>query len=79
MEGWTDTTRNTFHLELADVKRDISRAGHDDLPDALEAGYLDEEAGLQSYSIFEKDIHVFGSLQVDDPTALEEAIGPVTR
>lgn len=68
-------TRMAFHIELADVNRDDSRAGHDAVSDALEAGYLDEEAGLQSYGIFEKDGHVFGSLQVDDPTALEGAIG----
>lgn len=67
--------RMAFHLELADAKRDDSRAGHDDVSDALEAGYLDEEAGLQSYSIFEKDGHEFGSLQVEDPAALAEAIG----
>lgn len=67
-------TRIAFHLELSDGNRDAYREAHEDVPAALEAAYLDEEAGLQAYSLFEKDGHVFGYLEVEDPDALHEAV-----
>lgn len=67
--------RIAFHLELYDGNRDAYREAHEDVPEALEEAYLDEEAGLQAYSLFEKDGHVFGYLTVEDPVALDEAVG----
>ncbi|MBV0901324.1 L-rhamnose mutarotase [Haloarcula salina] len=66
--------RIAFHLEIADGKRDAYRAKHENVPDALEAAYLESDAGLETYSVFEKDGHVFGFMEVEDPDVIQEVM-----
>ena len=63
--------RIAFHLEIVDGKRDEYREKHENVPEALESAYLDSEAGLETYSVFEKDGHVFGYMEVEDPSVIE--------
>lgn len=58
--------RIAFHLEIVDGKRDAYREAHQSVPDALEKAYLTSGAGLESYSVFESDGHVFGYMKVED-------------
>jgi L-rhamnose mutarotase len=62
--------RIAFHLEIQDGQREAYREEHEDVPEALEAAYCDAGAGLERYSVFERDGHVFGFLEVEDPTAI---------
>jgi L-rhamnose mutarotase len=64
--------RIAFHLEIQDGKRDEYRDWHDRVPEALEEAYLDSGAGLETYSVFEKDGHVFGFMEVDDPETIKD-------
>ncbi|EMA59690.1 L-rhamnose mutarotase [Halorubrum lipolyticum] len=66
--------RIAFHLEIRDGKREEYRAKHENVPEALESAYVDSDAGLQTYSVFEKDGHVFGFMEVDDPEAIREVM-----
>jgi len=66
--------RIAFHLEIADGKRDAYREKHENVPDALEAAYLESDAGLETYSVFEKDGHVFGFMEVEDPDVIQEVM-----
>lgn len=66
--------RIAFHLHIKDGKREEYREEHQDVPDALESAYLDSEAGIETYSVFEKDGHVFGFLELDDPDVLKEVM-----
>lgn len=63
--------RIAFHLEIQEGMREEYREEHRTVPEALEEAYLDSGAGLETYSVFEKDGHVFGYLEVDDPAAIE--------
>lgn len=67
--------RQAFHIRIVDGKRDEYIEAHENVPEALEAAYLDNDAELKRYSIFEADGHVFGYLEVEDPDALDESIG----
>ncbi|RDI71954.1 L-rhamnose mutarotase [Halopelagius longus] len=58
--------RIAFHLEIADGKREAYREKHEDVPEALEEAYLTSGAGLETYSVFEKDGHVFGYMELED-------------
>ncbi|WP_123537654.1 L-rhamnose mutarotase [Halosimplex salinum] len=64
--------RIAFHLEIQDGKRDDYREWHDRVPEELERAYLDSDAGLETYSVFETDGHVFGFMELDDPEAIKE-------
>jgi L-rhamnose mutarotase len=66
--------RIAFHLRIADGKRDDYREKHEDVPEKLESAYLDSDAGLETYSVFEKDGHVFGYMEVEDPDVIEEVM-----
>ncbi|MFB6075496.1 MAG: L-rhamnose mutarotase [Haloarculaceae archaeon] len=66
--------RIAFHLEIEDGQRAAYRREHEDVSDALEAAYLDADAGLEAYSVFEKDGHVFGFMAVEDPEAIKEVM-----
>ena len=66
--------RIAFHLEIQDGKRDDYRREHEDVPEALERAYLDSDAGLETYSVFEKDGHVFGFMEVEDPSIIQEVM-----
>ena len=73
----TDThgvPRIAFHLRIREGKRDEYRDHHEDVPEALERAYLDSDAGLETYSVFEKDGHVFGYMEVDDPDAIRDVM-----
>lgn len=67
--------RIAFHLEIRDGQRDDYREEHENVPDALESAYLDSDAGLETYSVFEKDGHVFGYMEVEDPDVIYEVMG----
>ena len=64
--------RIAFYHEVAEGKRDEYREIHEDVPDDLEAAY--RSAGLEQFSLFEKDGFVFGYVEVVDPTALMETM-----
>lgn len=66
--------RIAFHLTIKDGKREAYRETHQAVPDALERAYLESDAGLETYSVFEKDGHVFGFMEVEDPTAIKDVM-----
>jgi len=66
--------RIAFHIRIADAQPETYRSEHEDVPEALESAYLDSDAGLETYSVFEKDGHVFGFMELDDPDAIEEVM-----
>jgi L-rhamnose mutarotase len=66
--------RIAFHLQIRDGKRDEYREEHEDVPEALESAYLDSDAGLETYSVFETDGHVFGYMEVEDPEVIYEVM-----
>ncbi len=63
--------RIAFHLRIRPGQIDAYREAHERVPDALERAYLDSDAGLETYSVFERDGHVFGYMELDDPGAIE--------
>jgi L-rhamnose mutarotase len=63
-----------FHLKIADGQREAYREAHEDVPEWLEEAYLSSDAGLETYSIFESDGHVFGFLELDDPEAIQDVM-----
>lgn len=63
--------RIAFHLRIKEGKREAYRQEHEDVPDALESAYLDSGAGIETYSVFEKDGHVFGFMEVADPEKIK--------
>jgi L-rhamnose mutarotase len=66
--------RIAFHLRIQDGKRAAYREEHEDVPAALESAYLDSDAGLETYSVFEADGHVFGYMEVEDPEVIREVM-----
>ena len=64
--------RIAFHLRISEGKRAEYREEHEDVPAALEEAYLDSGAGLETYSVFEKDGHVFGFMEVENPEVIKE-------
>lgn len=66
--------RIAFHLKIADGQREAYREAHEDVPEWLEEAYLDSDAELETYSVFEQDGHVFGFMELEDPEAIEEVM-----
>lgn len=66
--------RIAFHLRIQEGKRDEYRTEHEAVPTALERAYLDSGADLETYSVFEKDGHVFGYMEVEDPSVIEDVM-----
>jgi len=66
--------RIAFHLHIQDGKREEYREEHENVPEALEDVYLESGAGLETYSVFEKDGHVFGFMEVENPNAIRDVI-----
>ncbi|ELZ28077.1 hypothetical protein C474_16289 [Halogeometricum pallidum JCM 14848] len=66
--------RIAFHLRIEDGRIDEYRKKHQNVPEALEAAYLDSDAGLETYSVFEKDGHVFGYMEVEDSETIREVM-----
>jgi len=66
--------RIAFHLEIVDGQREAYREEHEDVPEALEAAYLESDAGLETYSVFETDGHVFGYMELENPEAIEDVM-----
>jgi L-rhamnose mutarotase len=66
--------RIAFHIEIREGKRENYREAHEDVDDALERAYLESEAAIETYSVFEGAGHVFGYLEVEDPQALREVM-----
>ena len=66
--------RIAFHLRIRDGEREAYRTEHENVPEALEEAYLNSGAGIETYSVFEGDGHVFGYLEVEDPERIEEVM-----
>ena len=66
--------RIAFHLEIADGKREAYREMHENVPDALEEAYLSSRAGIESYSVFERNGHVFGYMEVENPAIIRRVM-----
>ena len=66
--------RIAFHLTIQDGQREAYREEHEDVPEALVEAYLSSDAGIERYSCFEKDGHVFGFLEVKDPAAIKHVM-----
>jgi len=66
--------RIAFHLRIEEGKREEYRKEHEDVPTALEEAYLGSGAGVETYSVFEKDGHVFGYMEVKDPSDIREVM-----
>lgn len=66
--------RIAFHIELREGMSDAYRDLHREVPEELEEAYLESEARLESYSIFERDGHVFGFLEAEDPERMREVM-----
>lgn len=66
--------RIAFHLEIEDGQREAYRTEHEDVPDALEEAYLESDAGIETYSVFEKDGHVFGYLELENPEVIRDVM-----
>lgn len=66
--------RIAFHLRIKDGQREEYRTKHENVPEALESAYLDSDAGLQTYSVFEKDGHVFGFMEVEGPDVIRDVM-----
>ena len=66
--------RIAFHLEIEDGQREAYRTEHEDVPDALEEAYLDSDAGIETYSVFEADGHVFGYLELENPEVIQDVM-----
>ncbi len=61
--------RIAFQLQIAEGKRDDYREAHEAVPEWLETAYLDSDAQIERYSVFEADGTVFGVLELEDPEA----------
>lgn len=66
--------RIAFHLRIRDGKCEVYREEHENVPKELESAYLDSDAGLETYSVFEKDGHVFGYMEVENPEVIYEVM-----
>jgi len=66
--------RIAFHHRIREGERERYREEHREVPEALERAYLDCGAGLETYSVFERDGHVFGYMEVEDPAAIREVM-----
>ena len=66
--------RIAFHLEIQEGQREAYREKHEAVPEELERAYLESGTGLETYSVFEKDGHVFGFMELDDPEAIREVM-----
>lgn len=66
--------RIAFHLQIKDGQRDEYREKHENVPESLEEAYLGSGARLETYSIFEKDGHVFGFMEVEDPDVIKDVM-----
>lgn len=66
--------RIAFHLRIKDDKRDDYRDAHENVPEDLERAYLESDAELETYSVFEKDGHVFGYMETGNPEAIREVM-----
>lgn len=66
--------RIAFHLRIQDGQHESYRTEHEDVPAALEDAYLNSGASLETYSVFEKDGHVFGFMEVEDPSIIQDVM-----
>lgn len=66
--------RIAFYHKIKDGKREQYRELHEDVSGDLEQAYLESGAGLETFSLFEKDGLVFGYMEVDDPEKIKEAM-----
>lgn len=66
--------RIAFHLHIEHGQREQYREEHGNVPEVLEEAYLESGAGLETYSVFEKDGHVFGFMKVEDPDVIRDVM-----
>ncbi len=57
----THMARVAFHLKIRDGKGTEFRKEHEHVPEQLERAYLNSDAGLKTYSVFERNGHVSDS------------------
>ncbi|RRJ33822.1 L-rhamnose mutarotase [Halocatena pleomorpha] len=62
--------RIAFHYRIEEGQRAAYRTEHENVPTELESAYLDSAAGVEAYSVFEKDGHVFGYMEVEEPEVI---------
>ena len=66
--------RIAFHLKIRDGKREAYRDAHQNVPDTLEEAYRSSGAEIEAYSVFERNGHVFGYLEVEEPERIQQAM-----
>ena len=66
--------RIAFHLKIVNGEREVYREEHEAVPEALEEAYLSSNAGLERYSCFEGDGHVFGYMEVENPDVIKRVM-----
>jgi L-rhamnose mutarotase len=66
--------RIAFHITLREGKSEDYRELHRNVPEELEAAYLESDAGLETYSIYEGDGHVFAYLECEDPEEMRRVM-----
>jgi len=66
--------RIAFHLRIREGQRAAYREKHENVPEALEEAYLGSDAGIEVYSVFEHDGHVFGYMELANPEAIEDVM-----
>ena len=66
--------RIAFHISLREGKSEAYRELHRNVPEELERAYLESDAGLETYSIYEGDGHVFAYLECEDPDRMREVM-----
>lgn len=66
--------RIAFYHEIKEGKQEEYRRLHEDIPEYLERAYLESDAGLERFSLFEKDGFVFGYMEVDNPERIKTAM-----
>jgi len=68
--------RIAFHLEIQDGQREAYRQHHqpETVHDDLIEAYLDSGAGIETYSVFEGEGHVFGFMEVEEPQIIKSVM-----
>lgn len=66
--------RIAFHLTIKNGQRDAYKEEHKEVSKELVDTYLSSDAGIERYSCFEKDGHVFGFMELERPAAIKRVM-----
>lgn len=66
--------RIAFHLRIREGKRADYRRAHEEVPEANRQAYLDADLEVETFSVFERNGHVFGYMETDDPEGVKELL-----